>query len=329
MKAVVYEKYGPPSEVLLLKEVEKPTPKENEVLVKVHAAAVNYCDWSFARGEPFLVRIFFTGLLSPKYKILGADMAGQIEAVGRNVTQFQPGDDVYAELGNHGFGAFSEYVSVPEDALALKPVNLTYEEAAAVPQAAVVALQGLRDKGQIKAGQKVLINGASGGNGTFAVQLAKMFGAEVTGVCSTRNIELVKSLGADHVIDYTKEDFTQKELRYDLILDIVSNQSTSDYIRALAPNGRYVAVAFNPNTLFLGSLIKKSEGRKATSLAAESNTEDLTYLKELIEAGKLVPLIGKRYALGETGEAVRDYGEGHTPGKIVITMDHIDHKVRN
>jgi NADPH:quinone reductase-like Zn-dependent oxidoreductase len=248
-------------------------------------------------------------------------MAGQVEAVGRNVTQFQPGDEVFGELGNYGYGAFAEYVSVPEEALTLKPVNMTYEEAAAVPQAAVVALQGLRDKGQIQHGQKVLINGASGGIGTFAVQIAKFYGAEVTGVCSTRQLDMLLSIGADHVIDYTKEDFTQNEQRYDLILDIVANRSTSDYMRALTPKGNYVAVAFNPNTLFLGSMISKTEGKKASSLSAKSNVKDLAFMKELLEAGKVVPVIDRRYPLSEVAEAVRHYGEG-AQGKIVITVEH-------
>ncbi|GAH52575.1 unnamed protein product, partial [marine sediment metagenome] len=216
MKAIVYTKYGPP-EILELKEVEKPTPKDNEVLIRVHAASVNYSDWAFVRGKPFFIRMY-QGLLKPKNTILGADVAGRVEAVGRNVRQFQPGDEVFGDLSECGFGTFAEYVCVPENALGLKPANISFEEAAAVPQAAVVALQGIHDKGKIQSGQKVLINGASGGIGTFAVQIAKSFGAEVTGVCSTRNLDMVRSIGADQVIDYTQEDFTQNEQRYDLIL---------------------------------------------------------------------------------------------------------------
>lgn len=238
MKAIVYTKYGPTSKVLEYIEVEKPTPKDNEVLVKIYAASINDGDKSMIRGKPFMVRLMGTGFLKPKNTIPGGDLAGQVEAVGRNVKQFQPGDEVYGDIGAVGHGAFAEYVSVPENVLVLKPTNLTYEEAAAVPQYALVALQGLRDNGHVQPGHKVLINGASGGVGTFAVQVAKSYGAEVTGVCSTKNLELVRSIGADHVIDYTKEDFTQKELRYDLILDSVANRSISDYTRTLNHNGR-------------------------------------------------------------------------------------------
>jgi NADPH:quinone reductase-like Zn-dependent oxidoreductase len=238
MKAIVYEKYGPP-EVLQLKEVAKPTPKDNEVLIKVHAASLNYADWAFVRGKPVLGPDV-PGAAQTKNTILGADIAGRIEAIGRNIKQFQKGDEVFGEISGCGFGAFSEYVSVPENALALKPANMTFEEAAAVPQAAIVALQGLRNKGQIQPGQKVLINGASGGIGTFAVQIAKSSGAEVTGVCSTRNLDMVRSIGADHVIDYTQEDFTQSGETYDVIFDIVGKGSFSGCIRSLKQNGRYL-----------------------------------------------------------------------------------------
>ena len=318
MKAIVYEKYGPP-EVLQLKEVEKPTPKDNEVLVKIFASSINDGDKSLIRGSPFVAR-FSSGLLKPKHKIPGGDIAGQVEAVGSKVKQFQPGDEVFGDLGASGFGAFAEYVSAPENALALKPVNLTYEEAAAFPQYALVALQGLRDKGQIQPGQKVLINGASGGVGTFAVQVAKSFGAEVTGVCSTRNLDLVRSIGADHVIDYTREDFAQKEERYDLILDSVANRPLSDCKRALTPQGSYVAVAFNLNALILGLLTLKNGGKKVTQLSHEPNAEDLVYMKGLIEAGKVAPVIDKRFSLGEIAEAFRYFVEGHPSGKVVISM---------
>ena len=321
MKAIVYTEYGPP-DVLQLKDVEKPTPKVDEVLVRIYAASVNFNDWTFVRGKPFLTRLMYTGLFKPINPILGVDIAGRIEVVGKNVTQFQPGDDVFGDIFEHGLGAFAEYVSVPETALALKPVNMTFEEAAAVPQAAVVALQGLRNKGQIQPGQKVLINGASGGVGTFAVQIAKYFGAEVTGVCSTRNLDMLRSLGADHVIDYTQEDFTQKEQRYDLILDIVANRSISDYTRTLSPKGNYVAVAFNPSALFLGSLISMTGSKTVGSLSHKPNVKDLVFMKELLEAGKVVPVIDKRYMLNEVPEAVRYYGEGHPQGKIVITVGH-------
>jgi NADPH:quinone reductase-like Zn-dependent oxidoreductase len=317
MKAAVYEKYGDPSEVLIVKEVEKPTPKDNEVLVKIHASSINWADNAAVRGKPFLVRATH-GLLKPKNRILGTDIAGQVEAVGRDVKKFQPGDEVYGDIYDSGFGAFAEYVAVSESALALKPVNLTYEEAAAVPQYALVALQGLRNEGKIESGQKVLINGASGGIGTFAVQIAKSFGAEVTGVCSTRNLELVGSLGADHVVDYTQEDFTQKDERYDVVLDIVANHPASDYLKALNPEGTYVAVAFNASAL----LSRGSGGKKVIQLSHEPSVDDLVYMKELIEAGKVVPVIDSRYPLSEIAEAFKRFGEGNPAGKIVITMGH-------
>jgi NADPH:quinone reductase-like Zn-dependent oxidoreductase len=316
MKAVVFEKYGPPDVVLQLKEVEKPTPKDDEVLVKIHAASINWADNAAVRGKPFLVRATH-GLLKPKNRILGTDMAGQVEAVGGDVRQFQPGDEVYGDLGESGFGAFAEYVSAPEDVLAYKPVNLTYEEAAAVPQYALVALQGLRDEGDVQPGQKVLINGASGGVGTFAVQVAKAFGAEVTGVCSTRNLDLVRSIGADHVIDYTRDDFTKGEERYDVILDIVANRPLSEYTSALSPNGRYVAVAFKASALFTRS----RGGKKVIQLSHEPNVEDLAYMKELIEAGKVKPVIDRRFPLSEIAEAFRYFEEGNPSGKLVITME--------
>jgi len=317
MKAIVYTKYGPP-DVLHLKEIEKPTPKEDEVLVKVQAASVNYSDWAFVRGKPFLVRLMGVGLLKPKITILGADIAGQVEAVGRNVKQFQPGDEVYGDLAGCGWGGFAEYVSVPENALALKPANMTFEEAAAVPQAAVVALQGLRDKGQIQPGQKVLINGASGGNGTFAVQIAKSFGAEVTGVCSTRNLDMVRSIGADQVIDYTQEDFTKSGQQYDLIFDIAAYRSILDYKRALSPRGIYVLAGGSIARMLQASM---TGGKKMTNFSAKPNQKDLIFIKELLEAGKVVPFIDRRYPLSEVADAVRYYGEGHPQGKVVITVE--------
>jgi NADPH:quinone reductase-like Zn-dependent oxidoreductase len=318
MKAVVYEKYGSPSDVLKIKEVKKPTPKDNEVLVKVYATAVNYSDWAFVRGKPFLVRLIGAGLFKPKNRILGADIAGRVKLIGKNVTRFTLGDKVFGDLGDIGFGGFAEYVSVPENELALKPDNLTYEEAASVPQAATVALQGLRDEGQIKSDHKVLINGASGGIGTFAVQIAKSFGAEVTGVCSTNNLNKVLSIGADHVIDYTKEDFSQNVQQYDLILDIVANRSNSDYLRALSPQGRYVAVAFNPKSMLQGS---KTGSKKMSSLAAKSSGDDLIYVKKLIEDSKVMPVIDKRFPINETAEAVQYYGYRHSQGKVVINVN--------
>jgi NADPH:quinone reductase-like Zn-dependent oxidoreductase len=324
MKAIVYTEYGPP-DVLQLKEVEKPTPKDNEVLIKVHAASVNYSDWAFVRGEPFMVRLMGSGLLKPKNTILGADIAGRVEAVGRSVKQFQPGDEVFGDLSECGWGGFAEYVSVPENALTLKPANMTFEEAAAVPQAALVALQGLRDKGQIQPGQKVLINGASGGIGTFAVQIAKSFGAEVTGVCSTRNLDMVRSIGADHVIDYTQEDFTQNEQRYDLILAAGGYRSIFDYKRALSPKGIYVStggsMAQTFQAMLLGPWISMTGTKKMGALLARPNQKDLVFMKELLEAGKVVPVIDRRYPLSEVAEAVRYYGEGHSQGKVVITLE--------
>jgi len=326
MKAIVYEKYGPP-EVLQLKEVEKPTPKDDEVLVKVHAASVNYSEWAFVRGKPFLVRLMWAGLLKPKYKIPGADVAGRVEAVGVNVKQFQPGDEVFGELGLFGLGAFAEYVSVPENALVLKPANISFEEAAAVPYTAITALQGLRDNGQIQPGHKVLINGASGGIGTFAVQIAKSFGAEVTGVCSTRNLDMVRSIGADQVIDYTQEDFTQNEQRYDLILAAGGYRSIFDYKRALSPKGIYVwaggSMAGLFQAVFLGPLISMTGSKKMGNVVpAGTIQKDLVFLTELLEAGKVVPVIDRRYPLSEVAEAVRYYGEGHSQGKVVITVEH-------
>jgi len=323
MKAIVYTEYGPP-DVLQLKEVEEPTPKDNEVLVKVHAASVNYPDWACVRGKPFMVRLMGSGLLKPKHKILGADIAGRVEAVGRNVKQFQPGDEVFGDKGAWGFGGFAEYVSVPESTLALKPANISFEEAAAVPTAAVVALQGLRDKGQIQPGQKVLINGASGGIGTFAVQIAKSFGAEVTGVCSTRNLDMVRSIGADQVIDYTQEDFTKNEQRYDLILAAAGYRSIFDYKRALSPKGIYVttggSLAQTFQAMLLGPWISMTGSKKMGNLMQRHNQKDLVFMKELLEAGKVRPVIDRRYPLSEVAEALRYYGEGHSQGKVVITM---------
>jgi NADPH:quinone reductase-like Zn-dependent oxidoreductase len=317
MKAIIYEKYGDP-DVFELKKVEKPSPKEDEVLVKIHAVSVNFADWTFVRGKPRIMRLM-AGFLKPKYKTLGSDIAGTVEEVGSNVKQFQLGDEVFADLSDNGWGGFAEYASVPDNILVLKPINLTFEQAAAVPQAAVVALQGLRDIGQIQSGQKVLINGASGGIGTFAVQIAKSFGAEVTGVCSTKNLEMVKSLGADHVIDYTQEDFTKGEQLYDLILDVVAYRSISDYKRVLTPNGNYVLTGGSMSRLMQAIILG---GKKVKNYTARSNQEDLVFMKELIEAEKVVPIIDRRYPLSEVAEAVRYYGERHAKGKVVITVGH-------
>jgi NADPH:quinone reductase-like Zn-dependent oxidoreductase len=321
MKAIVYTEYGPP-EVLHLKDVEKPVPRDTEVLIKIHASSANPADWHLMRAEPFLAR-FENGLLKPKNTKLGADVAGRVEEVGRNATQFQAGDQVFGSMPLNELGGFAEYVCAHEDAFALKPARLTFEQAAAVPLAAFTALQGLRDKGQIQPGQKVLINGASGGVGTFAVQIAKSFGTEVTGVCSTRNLEMVRSIGADHVIDYTKEDFTQNGQRYDLIFDAVGNRSVSDYRRALSPDGICAVAGFTSlsrlfQVMFLGG---KKIGMMET---AKANKKDLLFIRELLEAGKVVPVIDRAYPLSEVPEAIRYLEGGHARGKVVITVDHTD-----
>lgn len=322
MQAIVYHNYGSP-DVLKLEEVQKPVPQENEVLVKVVAAATAAGDWHLLRADPFLIRFMF-GLLKPKYKILGAEVAGRVEAVGSKVTQFRPGDAVFGSLSSHGFGAFAEYVAAPESAFALKPANLTFEQAAAVPVSAVTALQALRDHGQIQPGQKVLINGASGGVGTFAVQIAKAFGAEVTAVCSTGKMELMRSLGADHVIDYTKEDFTKNGKQYDLILAANGYQPLSAYQRALSPQGVYVmtggATAQMFEVMILGPWRSKKGGQKMGNMLAKSSQEDLIVMKDLLEAGKVTPVIDRCYPLPEVADAIRYVEAGHAKGKVIITL---------
>jgi len=322
MKAIVYNKYGSP-DVLELKEVEKPIPKDDEVLVKIHAASVNYGNLVLLKGEPFLARFAF-GLLKPKYSIPGGDIAGQVEAVGANVKQFQVGDEVFGDLSGCGWGGFAEYVSVPENVLAPKPANMPFEEAAALPMAAVTALQSLRDKGKIQSGQKVLIYGASGGVGTFAVQIAKSFGTEVTGVCSTRNVNIVRSLGADHVIDYTKEDFTTKKECYDLILGANGSQPLSVYKRALKPNGIFVHVGGSGTQMFqamvVGPWVSMIGNKKLGVFLQRPNQKDLIFMKELFEAGKVKPVIDKRYKLSEVPDAFKYFAEGHAQGKVVITV---------
>ena len=322
MKAMVYTKYGPP-DVLKLKEVERPTPKDDEVLIKVHAAATNAADWHFLRGEPFFLR-FVAGLLKPKNPILGVDIAGEVEAVGQNVSQFQPGDEVFGKLSRSGFGGFAEYVCAPETVLVSKPTNLNFVQAAAVPLAAMTALQALRDAGQIQSGQKVLINGASGGVGTFAVQIAKSFGAQVTAVCSTSKMEMARSLGADHVIDYTQEDFAQNGEQYDLIVSVNGNRPLSDYERALTPTGTYVMAGGSMSQMFqailLGPIKSKLSGKTIRDFTAKANQKDLLFMKELLEAGKVVPVIDRCYPLREVPEAIRYLEEGHAKGKVVITV---------
>jgi NADPH:quinone reductase-like Zn-dependent oxidoreductase len=325
MKAIVYTEYGSP-DVLQLKEVEKPAPKDNEVLVKVHAASANPLDWHFMRGEPFIARMS-GGLRKPKHNRLGADVAGRVEAIGANVTQFKPGDEVFGDISPTGLGSFAEYACASQDALALKPANLSFEEAAATPVVGYTAIQGLRDTGQIQSGQKVLVNGASGGVGTFAVQYAKASGAEVTGVSSTRNLDMVRSIGADHVIDYTQEDFTKNGQHYDLIYDAVGNRSVSDFKRALSPNGRAVVAGFTSMSrlfqiILLGAWASKTGSQKIGLMGtAQANKKDLLVIKELLESGKVVPVIDKRYPLSETAEAIRYLETGRARGKVIITVE--------
>lgn len=323
MKAIVSLKYGTP-DILQLKEVEKPVPKDNEVLIKIHATSVNAADWHLLTADIFLIRLMGLGFFTPKIKILGADVSGKVESVGRNASQFKPGDEVYGDLADCGFGAFAEYVCAREDTLVIKPANLSFEQAAAVPLAAVTALQGLRDIGKIQAGQKVLINGASGGVGTYAVQIAKAFGAVVTAVCSSRNLELARSLGADHVIDYTKDDFTKNGLKYDLILAANGYHRLSDYKRSLNPKGIYVMSGGKSSQMFqsliLGPLMSKKGGRQIKSVSMKMNQKDLLFIKELVESGKVIPVIDKQFSLSETAEAMRYLGQGHARGKVIITI---------
>ena len=323
MKAIVIEKYGSP-DVLQFKEVERPTPNDNQVLVRVQAASANPLDWHLMRGEPFIARLMGTGLLKPKSSKVGADVAGRVEAVGKDVTQFKPGDEVFGTCN----GSFAEYACAREDRLALKPANVSFEEAAAIPVAATTALQGLRNKGRIQPGQKLLVNGASGGVGTFAVQIAKSYGTEVTGVCSTRNLDLVRKIGADHVVDCTQEDFTKNEQqRYDLIFDAVGNRSVSDYKRALKPGGTCAVAGFSSiPRMFehsaLGPLMSKTGNKKVGGMGmAKINQNDLVFLKQLVEAQKVRPVIDRRYPLSETADAIRYLEAGHAQGKVVIAVE--------
>jgi NADPH:quinone reductase-like Zn-dependent oxidoreductase len=320
MKAIVYTKYGSPK-VLQLKEVAKPTPKDDEVLIKVQAVSVNRSDWEGLSGKPLYARL--GGLLKPRHHILGSDIAGRVEMAGRHIRRFRPGDEVFGDILPR-LGGFAEYVCARESALAPKPASMTFEEAAAIPQAAVIALQGTRDKGKIQPGQKVLITGAGGGAGTFAVQLAKLYGAEVTGVDNTGKLDFMRSLGADHVIDYTREDFTKNGKQYDLILDIVAHRSVFAYKRALRSRGSYFLTGGSVTTIFqvllLGPWIRGITGKKMRILAVQPNLKDLVYVTELYEAGKVVPVIDRRYPLSEIPEALRYLGEGRTKGKVVITV---------
>jgi NADPH:quinone reductase-like Zn-dependent oxidoreductase len=322
MKAIIYTKYGTP-DVLELKEIDKPVPKEDEVLIKVYAASINDWDWGLLRGIP-LVNRFLSGLLKPKKKILGSDIAGRIETVGKNVKRFKPGDEVYGDLSG-SWGGFAEYVCARENALALKPVRMTFSEAAAIPQAAMLAVQGLLDKGQIKSGQKLLINGAGGGVGTFAVQIAKLYGVEVTGVDSPGKLEMLRSMGFDQVIDYTREDFTKNGKCYDLILDVKTNRSILDYTRALCPNGIYVTVGGSMIRLFQALLSGpwiSIFSKKSIRIVGLKQNKDLAYMNELFEAGKVKPVIDGPYRLDEVPDAFRHFGEGSHKGKIVIAVEH-------
>src|SRR5947199_1328953 len=326
MKAIVYSDYGLSN--LKLENIEKPVPNDDQILVKVRAASINPYDWHFVEGTPYIMRMMGVGLRKPKDIQLGVDFAGTVEAVGKNVTQFKPGDDVFGGRG----GAFAEYVCRrAEGAVALKPANITFEQAASVNIAGITALQGLRDKGKVQPGQKVLINGASGGVGTFAVQIAKSYGADVTGVCSTKNLDMVRSLGADHVIDYTKEDFTKGAERYDVILDNVANHSLLECRRALTPNGIYVLIGggsaneqgligplINPiKAMLLSPFVKQTMGM----MLAELNQKDLTALADLMQSGKVTPVIDRTYTLSELPQAIEYLEQGHARGKVVVKVN--------
>ena len=323
MKAIVYHEYGPP-DVLRCEEIEKPTPGDSELLLRVRAAALNPYDWHFVRGEPYGIRLM-SGLGKPKNKRLGADVAGVVETVGRSVTQFKPGDAVYGLCQ----GAFGEYVCTAESKLVKKPDGMTFEQAASIPIAGLTALQSLRDKGKIQPGQRVLVNGASGGVGTFGVQIAKAFGANVTGVTSTRNVELVRSIGADDVIDYTKQDFTKGTQRFDLILDCVGNHSFSEYCRVLNPGGKIIGAGGKTDNWMLepiGRMISTAVqslfvSQKQVSIFAKMNQADLLAINELLTSGKVTPVIDRRYELDDLPEGMRYLEEGHARGKVVIVIE--------
>jgi len=323
MKAIVYTQYGPP-DVLQLRDVAKPEPKDDQVLIKVHAASANALDYRRFEKLSSMGRFMEERMLKSVGKVFGADIAGVVEAVGANVKQFQPGDEVFGVAAGSS-GGFAEYASANENHLALKPAKLSYEAAAAVPVAAMTSLQGLRDKGRVRAGQKVLIVGASGGVGTFAVQIAKAFGAEVTAVCSARNIDMARSIGADHVIDYNEEDFTKSDERYDLIFAVNGYHSLSDYQHALNPNGTYVCAGGTLPQLFqamlLGSLMSKKNGKKMGFMGITKYSQnDLVSIKELLKSGKIAPVLEKCYSLNEVLLAMRYLVDGHARGKVVIRI---------
>ena len=327
MKAIVQDKYGAPDDVLELQDIDKPVVKDDEALLRVHAAGVDPGDWHLMTGLPYLVRIV-GGLRKPKARVPGWDVAGRVEAVGKDVTQFQPGDEVFGTCYGTGNGSLPEYACAREDKVASKPAHLTFEQAAAVPSSAVSALHALRDKGQIQPGHKVLIIGAAGGVGTFAVQLAKSLGAGVTGVCSTTKVDLVRSIGADHVIDYTRDDFADGVQRYDLILDTAGHRSLAHLRRALTPQGTLVIVGGEGGGRWIGStdrwlqafMLSPFVSQKLRPLFPYARREDLQFLKNVIEAGKVTPVIDRTYPLGETPEAMRYIGEGHARGQVVITI---------
>ncbi|MEG3849556.1 NAD(P)-dependent alcohol dehydrogenase [Microcoleus sp. herbarium19] len=323
MKAIVQTEYGSP-DVLSLEEVDRPAVKDNGVLVRVYGSSVNAADWHLMRGTPFIARLAF-GLLKPKFKTLGMDVAGRVEAVGENVTQFRPGDDVFGDISECGFGAFAEYVCVPQDALVLKPESISFEQAAAVPGAALTALHALCKSGQIQAGQRVLINGASGGVGSFAVQIAKAFGAEVTAVCSTKKMDMVRSIGADCIIDYTQTDVTKTGQAYDLILDAAAYRSVFDYLPILTRTGTYVLIGGSTTRLFqvmlfLGPLISLMSRRKVKCVVLTPNQADLVILRDLLAAGKIVPWIDRRYNLSEVPAAIRHLEQRQVVGKVAISI---------
>jgi NADPH:quinone reductase-like Zn-dependent oxidoreductase len=321
MKAIVYTRYGLP-DVLQLAEVDLPTPGEDEVLVRVQAVSINAMDWHLMRGQPAFARVMMGGLRRPKHPILGSDIAGRVEAVGRNVTQFQPGDEVFGGIGQ---GGFAEYAAVRASRLLPKPANVSWEAAAALPVAAVTALQALRDRGRIRPGQRVLINGASGGVGTFAVQLARGFGADVTAVCRTRNVDLVRDIGADRIIDYTREDFTRNGQQYDLIVDIAASRSVADYRRALGSQGICVVVGFSTlshmvRSAVLGAWASRTGSQQFVRFLARLSRPDLDLLAGLLDAGKIVPVLDRCYPLRQAGDAMRYFGEEHARGKVILTV---------
>lgn len=321
MKAVVYTRYGSPND-LQLKEVEKPVPADDEALIKIQAVSLNRSDWEGLVGEPLYAR--FGGLQKPSRQILGSDIAGQVEAVGANHKQFKPGDEVFGDILSV-MGGFAEYACARGTVMALKPAGMSFEVASTLPQASIIALQAMRDKGQVQPGQRVLINGAGGSTGLFAIQLAKLYGAEVTGVDNTGKLDFMRSIGADHVVDYTCEDFTKTGQQYDLILDLISHRSIFNYPRALKPNGNYffvgglVRVMFQ--ILFLGPWIRRATTKKIRILMVQPNRKDLIYMAELCQAGKITPVIDRRYPLSEVPQALRYLGEGRAKGKIVITIE--------